>query len=116
MRSLLDGHIVLSRSLANQGHYPSIDVLQSVSRLLPDLTSVAEQQWVRVAVSCLAVHEKNREMIDMGVYRAGSNAQIDRAIQVAPDLHKLLVQTVDAPARRADAMKVLGALFQGAPT
>lgn len=113
MRSLLDGHIVMSRRLANQGHYPAVDVLESVSRLLPELATPAELQWARDAVSCLSVYEKNREMIDMGVYRPGTNMQIDRALKVVPQLHKLLQQEVGASVRRADALQVLAGLFGG---
>jgi flagellum-specific ATP synthase len=110
MRSLLDGHVVLSRQLANQGHYPAIDVLQSVSRLLPDLASEAELQSVRGAVSALAAYEKNREMIDMGMYRAGTSPAIDRATRLAPQITQLLRQEVGASFRRTETMKALAAL------
>lgn len=110
MRSLLDGHIVLSRQLANQGHYPAIDVLQSVSRLLPDLASQAELQSVRGAVAALAAYEKNKEMIDMGMYRAGTSPAIDRAMRLAPQVTQLLQQEIGASFRRADTMKALAAL------
>jgi flagellum-specific ATP synthase len=110
MRSLLDGHIVLSRQLANQGHYPAIDVLQSVSRLLPDLASEPELQSVRGAVAALAAYEKNKEMIDMGMYRPGTSAAIDRATRLAPQIQQLLKQEISASFRRADGMKALTAL------
>jgi flagellum-specific ATP synthase len=110
MRSLLDGHIVLSRQLANQGHYPAIDVLQSVSRLLPDLASEPELQSVRGAVATLAAYEKNKEMIDMGMYRPGTSATIDRATRLAPQIQQLLKQEISASFRRADGMKALSTL------
>jgi flagellum-specific ATP synthase len=111
MRSLLDGHIVLSRQLANQGHYPAIDVLQSVSRLLPDLASEPELQSVRGAVATLSAYEKNKEMIDMGMYRPGTSATIDRATRLAPQIQQLLKQEISASFRRADGMKALSTLM-----
>ncbi len=110
MRSLLDGHLVLSRQLANQGHYPAIDVLQSVSRLLPDLATEPELQAVRSAVAALAAYEKNKEMIDMGMYRAGTSPVIDRATKLAPQIHQLLKQDIRASYGRAETMRTLAAL------
>ena len=110
MRSLLDGHVVLSRQLANQGHYPAVDLLQSVSRLLPELATGTELQTVRGAVALLAAYEKNREMIDMGMYRTGTSPAIDRAARIAPQIQQLLRQDMRGSFTRADTMKALAAL------
>ena len=110
LRSILDGHIVLSRQLANHGHYPAIDLLHSISRLLPDLATKAEQQAARAAVALLSVHEKNHQMVEIGAYRAGTNPQLDRALKLMPDLNRFLQQDAGTPVPRADALKSLAAL------
>ena len=80
LRAILDGHIVLSRTLAHQGQYPAIDVLRSTSRLLPDLTSAEQQQLITDTVRHLAQLERNRQMVDIGAYTAGSNPALDAAL------------------------------------
>ena len=80
VRSILDGHIVLTRSLATQNHYPAIDVLESVSRLARDLTTVQEQDIAAEARELMAIYRKNEDLISIGAYPAGSSPQIDRAI------------------------------------
>nr|WP_277623970.1 FliI/YscN family ATPase [Undibacterium sp. TS12] len=92
LRATLDGHIMLSRRLAQQGHYPAIDVLHSVSRLLGDLISSEDQALVHEALENMASYERNRQLIDMGAYRAGSSAEIDQAIQLWPHLTRFLRQ------------------------
>jgi flagellum-specific ATP synthase len=111
LRSILDGHVVMTRSLANHGHYPAIDVLHSVSRLLPDLASPQEQQLARAAVSMLSVYEKNHQMVEIGAYRSGTNAPLDRAMRLMPELNRWLQQETDRSAPRADALKALAALM-----
>jgi flagellum-specific ATP synthase len=111
LRSILDGHLVLSRALANHGHYPAIDLLHSVSRLLPDLASAAEQQLARQALALLAAHDKNHQMVEVGAYRAGTNPQLDRAIRLVPELNRFCQQEVGQPVARADALRALQALL-----
>lgn len=113
LRSILDGHIVLSRQLANQGHYPAIDLLHSISRLLPDLASAAELKLARTAVSVLSTYEKNQQMVEIGAYRAGSNPALDRALRLAPELNRLLQQDADKPVGRAEGLKALTTLLAG---
>lgn len=91
-RSILDGHIVLSRELATQNHYPAIDVLESVSRLTRDLLSEEQQELGGRARESLAVYRKNQDLINIGAYPAGSNASIDRAIQLQEPLRQFLRQ------------------------
>jgi flagellum-specific ATP synthase len=110
-RSILDGHIMLSRQMANHGHYPAIDLLHSVSRLLPDLLSKAEQETVKAAIALLSTHDKSHQMIEIGAYRAGMNPALDRAIKLLPDLHALLRQDVDTATPRYDAMGQLRQLM-----
>lgn len=113
VRATLDGHIMLSRELAHEGHFPAIDVLQSSSRLASDLASSEERALMASAVDLLATFERNRQMIDMGAYRAGSNAGIDRAVQAAPALREVLRQSVLESTTRAEALARLRAAVQG---
>jgi flagellum-specific ATP synthase len=80
LRATLDGHLMLSRDLANEGHFPAIDVLHSVSRLDADLQSPQARDAAQRLRSLLAVHRRQHEMVDMGLYKAGSNAQLDLAL------------------------------------
>ena len=113
VRATLDGHIMLSRELAHEGHFPAIDVLQSSSRLASDLTSADERQLMSAAVELLATYERNRQMVDMGAYRAGSNPAIDRAIAVAPALREVLRQSVLESTARHGALQRLRAAVDG---
>jgi flagellum-specific ATP synthase len=111
LRATLDGHIVLARRLAQQGHYPAIDVLHSVSRLFGDLAERAEQTLVHDTLECLAVYERNRQLIDMGAYRAGSSAEIDAAIALWPALTQFLRQREEQGVARAEALQALRAIM-----
>jgi flagellum-specific ATP synthase len=95
VRSILDGHIVLSRDLATQNHYPAIDVLGSVSRLNRDLTSTAQQNLAARGRESLAVYRKNQDLINIGAYSPGASAEIDLAIRLHDPLRQFLVQPVD---------------------
>jgi flagellum-specific ATP synthase len=91
-RSILDGHIVLTRELATQNHYPAIDVLESVSRLVRDLLTPEQLQWAGRARENLAIYHKNRDLINIGAYPAGTSAAIDQAIRLHEPLNKFLRQ------------------------
>lgn len=103
MRAILDGHIVLSRDLANHGHYPAIDLLKSVSRLATDLWSRPERESVRSALKLLSIRERYRDMIDIGAYKPGSNPEVDEAIAVYPALERFLSQGPDERQSRGEA-------------
>lgn len=92
LRAILDGHIVLSRALAHQGHYPPVDVLKSASRLLPDLTTPAQLDLVNGAIKALALLERNRQMIDIGAYEKGSNEELEAALAIEQPLMAWLRQ------------------------
>jgi flagellum-specific ATP synthase len=111
LRATLDGHIVLSRQLAQQGHYPAIDVLQSASRLFSDLVTSGERDLVHGIFECMAIYHRNRQMIDMGAYRAGSSAEIDRAIDLMPALNGFLKQREEQPVKREQAARELREIF-----
>ena len=94
VRSILDGHIVLSRDLAAQNHYPAIEVLDSVSRLVRDLLTPAQLATAGRAREALAIHRKNQDLINIGAYPAGSNAAIDHAIARHEPLKKFARQAI----------------------
>ncbi|HYD61586.1 MAG TPA: FliI/YscN family ATPase [Noviherbaspirillum sp.] len=104
VRGTLDGHIMLSRDLAHEGHFPAIDVLQSTSRLANDLTTEEEQKLMSAVVELLSVYEKNRQMVDMGAYRVGSNPAVDRALQVYPAIRNVLRQSILESTSRQEAL------------
>ena len=95
MKSLLDGHIVLSRTLADQGHFPAIDVVRSVSRQAARLVDADHAGAMREVVGLLSAYDENRVMIESGVYRERSNDRIDRAIAAREPLAGFLRQPAD---------------------
>jgi len=113
MRSLLDGHIVLSRELAEQGHFPAIHVPRSTSRLLQHVTSAAEQSLSRDAVASLSLFEASRPLIESGLYAAGSNPRLDEAMRIRPELAAFLQQD-SVPTHREEALGRLRAIL-GSP-
>lgn len=106
MRSILDGHIVLSRELAQQGHYPAIDVLKSVSRVMTDLVSAQDRQIGSEAVRHLAALEKGRQLVELGAYVRGSNTALDAALDIEGALFAWLRQDTGGIAR-ADTLRQL---------
>jgi flagellum-specific ATP synthase len=93
-RSILDGHIVLTRELATQNHYPAIDVLESVSRLNRDLLNPEQLNLAVAAREHLAVYRKNQDLINIGAYPAGTNPAIDQSIRLHGPLNRFLRQGV----------------------
>jgi flagellum-specific ATP synthase len=92
VRAIVDGHIVLSRKLAHEAHYPAIDILQSVSRLANDLRSGEQTELAQLAQRYTSVYQNSRDMLDLGAYQAGANPELDRAIAAAPQLRDFLCQ------------------------
>jgi flagellum-specific ATP synthase len=104
LRATLDGHVVLARRLAQQGHYPAIDVLHSASRLLGDLAGSDDLALVHDTLELLSTYERNRQLIEMGAYKAGSSAAIDAAIALWPALTRFLRQRGNRGNSRAEAL------------
>lgn len=94
VRSILDGHIVLSRQLASQNHYPAIDVLQSVSRLMLEIVEKEHWQTAQKVRSLLAVYREAEDLINIGAYVSGSNPAIDNAIQAIGPIRQFLQQDI----------------------
>ncbi len=92
-RSILDGHIVLSRDLASEGVYPPIDVLRSLSRLMPAVTSPLHQQRARTVRRLLAAYARSEDLLRVGAYKAGSDVELDVAVQHRPRLRQFLQQS-----------------------
>jgi len=111
VRSILDGHISLSRSLASRGHYPAIDALTSVSRLLPHLVTEADQGLIRQVLKVLSVYQGSRDLIDVGAYRTGINPDLDQAIRLMPGLERFLTQGPRVRVPAAQAMQQLHTLM-----
>ena len=92
VRGILDGHIVLSRDLAHAGHYPAIDVLQSISRVMPQLVSKAHLDSSMKIRETLAAYRQSEDLIRLGAYVSGSSPRIDAGIRARDDLNRLLRQ------------------------
>jgi flagellum-specific ATP synthase len=107
MRAILDGHIVLSRELANHGHFPAIDLLNSSSRLLVDIVPSDERELVLKAIAALSAVAKSRDLIDVGAYRSGTNPELDAALRILPELNRLLCQGMQEVHARKDGMALL---------
>ena len=92
VRSILDGHVALSRELATRNHYPAVDVLESVSRCMIDVTPGEHQRLAGEIRSVLAAYRDAEDLVNIGAYVQGSNPEIDRAIKLMPGLRKFLQQ------------------------
>jgi flagellum-specific ATP synthase len=111
VRSILDGHIVLTRELATQNHYPAIDVLESVSRLVRDLSTPEQMELAGRAREAMAVHRRNQDLINIGAYLPGSNPVIDQSIRLHEPLKTFLRQPVEQGARPEESWKLLAQTF-----
>ena len=109
LRATLDGHIVLARELAHRGIYPAIDVLRSASRLMPEVATVAERALAARTVKALAILDRNRQLVEIGAYVAGSNLDLDRALALEPALLDFLRQS-HGGSSRSSALTALAKL------
>ena len=95
VRSLLDGHIVLDRRLAMQGHYPPISVLDSLSRLMPSIVSGVHAAKAKALRVLLSSHTRSEDLVRIGAYQKGTDTVLDRAIEIMPELDAFLTQRAD---------------------
>ena len=110
VRGILDGHIVLSRRLAQRYHYPAIDVLKSVSRLTGSVTGPETRKAMGYARKVMAVYEENEDMITIGAYVKGSSKTVDESITKRDPIEDFLAQAVDDPAPIKDTLVRLGGI------
>ncbi|PTD97371.1 flagellar protein export ATPase FliI [Pseudothauera lacus] len=112
-RAILDGHFVLSRVLADQGHYPAIDIEQSISRAMHNLVGDEHFDLVRRFKQLFSRYQRSRDLIAVGAYQAGSDPLLDTAVAVYPKLEAFLQQRIDERENYADAVRHLYELFTG---
>jgi flagellum-specific ATP synthase len=110
-RAILDGHIVLSRRLADAGHYPAIDIEASISRAMNDITQPGHQEAARSFKHLYSLYQQNRDLISVGAYEQGSDPQIDMAIAAMPALNNFLRQSMRTPVTLEESLQQLEALF-----
>lgn len=110
-RAILDGHIVLSRRLAESGHYPAIDIEASISRAMNEITSKDHQGSARDFKQLYSIFQQNRDLISVGAYEEGSDQMIDAAIQAIPMLQDFLKQDLYTPVNLEQSLSDLNMLF-----
>ena len=111
VRSILDGHIVLSRQLATANHFPAIDVLDSISRVSRNVSSQEEQEKASLARNLLALYRKNEDLITVGAYSAGANEALDLAVNKHEALQQFLQQDYREKAQRNESFQRLAELL-----
>lgn len=112
-RSILDGHVVLSRALATSGHFPSIDVLESISRVTSAVTDASQQRDAVRLRRLLAAHRNVRELVEIGAYVAGADADADAALALMPQINEFLAQPLGQSTPTSEAWTRLAALVGG---
>ncbi|HEY3596546.1 MAG TPA: flagellar protein export ATPase FliI [Paraburkholderia sp.] len=111
-RAILDGHIVLSRTLAEAGHYPAIDIEASISRAMTSLINDAHLEKTRMFKQMLSRYQRNRDLINVGAYSSGRDALLDRAIALYPRMEAFLQQGYRECAAFEPSLQMLGSLFK----
>ncbi len=112
VRSILDGHIVLSRELAEQNHYPAIDILESISRVMIDITKPKHRECANRLKQILATYKKAEDLINIGAYVMGSNPKIDYAVKMIERVNDYLQQGIDEVERFDSCIQSLSKLFK----
>ena len=112
LRSILDGHIVLKRELAMQNHYPAIDILSSISRVMDDIISSSQKENANKLKAVMATYRKSEDLINIGAYVAGSNPKIDYAIELNDRANGYLMQGIEDCVTYDESVKQLEELFK----
>ncbi|MEN9723557.1 MAG: EscN/YscN/HrcN family type secretion system ATPase [Pseudomonadota bacterium] len=113
-RSILDGHIVLSRKIAQRNHFPAIDVLASASRVMSSVISDEHRQWAASVKEWLALYRQVEDLVNLGAYARGANPKIDTAIAVHDRINALLRQKVDEPGDFDQTLAMLHSIVRAA--
>ncbi|HEY9147116.1 MAG TPA: FliI/YscN family ATPase, partial [Thiobacillus sp.] len=111
-RAILDGHIVLDRSLAESGHYPAINIEQSISRAMHSITTLEQQQLARRLKKLYSRYERSRDLINVGAYAAGTDPLLDEAIRLQSGMEAFLQQAIHERSGVQESLTELAALFQ----
>ena len=110
-RSILDGHIMLSRKLAHKNHYPAIDVLQSISRCMSMVATTEHKQLASKLKTVLATYQEAEDLINIGAYKKGTNANIDFAISKIDAVNEFLMQEVDDKFSFEESLEMMKGFF-----
>jgi flagellum-specific ATP synthase len=95
VRGILDGHIILSRALANTNHYPAIDISASISRLMPEIVSPEHRELASRLRNILSIYERNSDLVSIGAYKPGTNPKLDFALSKIDAVNNFLTQGID---------------------
>ncbi len=115
-RGILDGHIVLSRQLADMGQYPAIDLESSVSRVMPMVTQESQLNASNQVKQLYSLYEQNRDLINVGAYQPGSNPAIDQAIEMQPKIQQFLIQGMNEAVSMSQSQQQLTQLLDQQPS
>lgn len=107
----IDGHIVLSRKMAHKNHYPAIDILQSISRVMSSIASKEHKQFANQLKNVLATYTESEDLINIGAYKSGSNKEIDYAISKINVVNNFLTQNVDEKFTFEQTVDLLKGIF-----
>ncbi len=107
VRSIVDGHIVLSRDLAHKGHFPAIDVLQSASRVMKAVCSTEHVRMAQKLREIIATYADAEDLINVGAYKTGANPKIDKAIRVIDQVNEFLRQKTEDHSNMSQCLRML---------
>ena len=110
VRGVVDGHLVLSRKLASRGHYPPIDILESVSRTMPETVATHQLEWASKLRALLSVWRENEELIRLGAYKKGTDPEVDEAVLLQPKVDVFLRQRTMEETTFQDTVRIMAAL------
>jgi flagellum-specific ATP synthase len=112
-RAILDGHVVLSRALADEGHYPAIDIEASISRAMPNVVTAPHLQAAQRLKQLYSRYQQSRDLIAVGAYVPGGDPETDEAIKMLPAIRAFLRQGLNEPVAFDASVAGLGALLRG---
>jgi flagellum-specific ATP synthase len=110
-RAILDGHVVLSRRIAEAGQYPAVDIEASVSRVMHEIIPDEHAELARRFRQTLSIYQQHRDLINIGAYQRGSDARIDQAIELWPAMQKFLMQPIEQRVGHVEAVNALRQMF-----
>ncbi len=114
VRSIVDGHIVLSRQMAQKGHFPAIDILQSASRVMKAVTSSEHARMAQKIRENLAIYRESEDLINIGAYKPGANPKIDKAIKLIDGINDFLKQKTEDRSNMSQCLKLMSQITAGA--